>query len=114
MSVALVDTGLQFPDTTIQTTAGLTSFTGTGYTKLPNGLYVQWGTGTTTPGSPSTIYFPTAFPSTCLGVYNTYTNNTGAQMWLSAVTSRSTTSFYILVNIGNTQTMNYTWMAIGY
>lgn len=113
MAVALVNTGLQFPDSTIQTTAGATNLGGR-YIKLSSGLIIQWGTGTTTPGAPSTISFPLAFPSTCRGVQSMYTNYTQAQTFASAVTTITTSYFVIAVNLGNNQTMSYTWFAYGY
>lgn len=114
MSISLTNTGVTFPDSTAQTTAGVTSMAATGYVKTPKGFYIQWSNNSTTPGSPSTISYPTAFPNTCLGIYINYTNNTGDQMYAAAVTSRNTSNFTIAVNLGKSQTCNYCWIAIGY
>jgi len=48
--------------------------TTSGYVTLPGGLMFQWGSGTATNNSGSTITFPTSFPTACWHVYVTATN----------------------------------------
>ena len=46
-----------------------TSFSGNGYIKFPNGLIIQWCTGSGVASeSDTTTYFPIAFPNACLNV----------------------------------------------
>ena len=60
---------LTFADATTQNTSGAVSKASSGYTKLPNGLIIQWG-GTPFSGGGGTanITFPVAFPTACLAV----------------------------------------------
>lgn len=44
------------------------SFVANGYQKLPSGLIVQWGTGTTSGAGVATVTYPVAFPTACLNL----------------------------------------------
>jgi hypothetical protein len=89
-----------------------------GYQKLPSGIIIQWGSGTssgTAPGN-ATISLPIAFPSSFLsgqagvlssGVANSQTMQIGS--W--SVTSMPMTA---LTNGVITSGMGFTWLAIGY
>jgi hypothetical protein len=115
--------GITFPDVTTQTSAGTVSKATPGYTKLPNGLIMQWGTTPFNVSGVATFNFPIAFPS--------------AFLFINASVSRgSTLSGYLMsTQIGATSTTgatiigNYTtggsvaalssnesaaWIAIGY
>jgi hypothetical protein len=87
------------------------SKTTNGYTKLPNGIYAQWGAVTaTTSTSTQTVTFPTAFPTACLFVLTNPQIPGGpladSGYWL--VTSQSTTQFQTFY------TASRSWLAIGY
>ena len=115
--------GIQFSDSTIQTTAGTVSKTSPGYTKLPNGLIIQWGTTAFNGSGVATFSFPIAFPT--------------AFLWINASISRGSTlaGYLMSTQIGATSTTgatiigNYTtggsvtnltsneaaaWLAVGY
>lgn len=75
-----------------------------GYTKLPNGLILQWGV--TVNSTSGTETFPIAFPNACFGVQitNNNTNNSGF------VSSFNTTSF----TWSNLGTVTNRYLVIGY
>ena len=95
-------------DTTFMTVGSLAT---NGYTKMPNGLIIQWGTvtGSSAGGSNQTITFPIAFPNACLNV----------QLLLQYATSGFDTRYWLLVNktttsFTTTYTVDKLWFAIGY
>lgn len=102
---------------------GALSAAANGYTKLPNGLYIMWGTTAAFNSTANTYMsgsfnFPLAFPSACLNV--SLTVNSGAVVaantpWCSA---KSTTgaSFYIGNPNNGTSSASITlsFIAIGY
>lgn len=79
-----------------------------GYFKLGNGLIVQWGTASGTPGNSKTINMPTAFNSAT--AYNVVTTNlsagTGSQ---SNIVEKWSGSFKMIFANSNVY-----WIAIGY
>lgn len=87
----------------------------TGYTKLPNGIVIQWGvTGTLNTGTTNTVSFPLAFPTACLqvvpGVYNNSaaaTTTTG--QWGTG--NYGTSSFDLYNRTSINQVFN--WIAVG-
>ena len=81
-----------------------------GYTTLPNGIIVQWGSGSIDAG---TIDFPLAFPSACRSVVAT-TNANGARM--PAVDDITATSFSLRMFdlSGAASSAGYNYIAIGY
>lgn len=91
------------------------SFAANGYTKLPNGLTLQWGTITPSSGTNLvTITFPLAFPNACFWAdrVNNTSNGATSVNWVDAIVSKSATqmTFYSDVNfLGNAQ-----WFALGY
>ena len=91
-----------------------------GYTKLPNGLIIQWGaTGYLGQEGDVTVSFPIAFPTACLTAVATLQspslNNTANDMWAKIYTATTTT---ITINYGSSSGGNYGqgsyWIAIGY
>ena len=51
-----------------------------GYVKLPNGLYIQWGIDTSSAGY-HTVTFPIAFPSYCFSVVSTVGEQYAGEAW---------------------------------
>lgn len=95
---------------------GLVSKTANGYTKLSNGLIIQWGTVGNRADSYSTTdritNFPISFPTTCLLVISTHDtsySNSAAPVYTSNASSWTTSSFTELYTLGRT-----VWVAIGY
>jgi hypothetical protein len=91
-------------------TLGTSSITANGYSRLPNGLLLQWGNLLANASTPA-INFPTAFaagsPWSISATSNTVTSN-----FTPAVISYNTTTVTIRNN--NTTGNNFvTWMAIG-
>lgn len=96
-----------------------------GYTKLPNGFMLQWGsTAFTTSGQGSFINnFSANFPTAALTVYGVDTGSTGGQAVPVSCTIISTSQFriarplYSLNSSGSivqTPTTSVFWLAIGY
>lgn len=91
-----------------------------GYQKLPNGLILQWGSGSiasTTAAQTLTIPFPIAFPNACLSVNLSHNGNTGsgsAGERMSVEGISSLTGFNSVYSSTASITLNYFWMAIGY
>lgn len=117
MAVSLVNTGVQFPDSTIQTVATAGYFTGTnqslsanGYQKLPNGAIIQWGYN-----APSTVTFPVAFPNACRSVVATQDNGAGGSGLTVRCVSLTNSNFVLGSDVccSNIARNRY-WIAVGY
>lgn len=83
-----------------------------GYTFIPGGLILQWGTKATT-GTGTTVNFNTPFPSNCFVVLLTpalVTLNTNQQF---GVASKNLSSFIIIANAGYPVGTTFYWQAIG-
>ena len=116
MSVTLNGTnGVTFPDTGVFTNAVGTTTTN-GYQKLPNGLILQWGTGTAVAGGNSTVTFPIAFPTACLMVNGTpFYGTTGNQCNCTLISSSTTQAvFYVFCYSNGGLAVAPKWIAIGY
>ena len=90
------------------------SLAANGWTKLPNGLILQWGTTSAVsmdnPGV--TINFPIAFPNACFSVTATFmAYNTGGS-GVQGVSSISKASFVVFN--GQDAVGSFRWIAIGY
>jgi len=117
MPVTLENTGVRFPDATIQTNASSAYFTGAnqslaanGYQKLPNGAIIQWGYN-----APSTVTFPIAFPNACRSVVATQDNGSGGSGLTVRCVSPNTTNFILGSDVCCTNiAKNRYWIAIGY
>ena len=93
---------------------GACSKADSGYTKLTNGMIMQWSYTTVGAGATSAITFPIAFTSRCLSYnatpYGSSASNVAEPM-VSVVSANATT-----INIKNhsTASMYVAWQAIGY
>lgn len=109
--------------TNINATSGLTragqpvltlaDFTnGSGWTRLPNGLILQYGTATASPNATTTIPYPTSFISFSVAVVSGGEGGFDAQDNNPYVTSTTTTNF----SMRNARDASCTvwWIAIGY
>lgn len=96
-----------------------------GYTKLPNGVVIQWGylLFSTAGQGVMTTNFNIAFPTSALAVYATDMGGTGGQAVALSCTALSTTQLRVArstYNISSTGTIIQTtstglfWLAIGY
>lgn len=94
-------------------TLGTRSIAANGYTRLPNGLILQWGvTGNIGQDSSGSVTFPIAFPSavyciTITGRQGINTTSGGSD----TISTQSTTGFTIAHGADGTST--FYWMAIG-
>lgn len=86
---------------------GTSSITGSGFTRLPNGLLYQWGTVSAT-SSTGDVTFPASF-STVYSVIGT--SNTAVATFQVGVTAITTTSASF--RTANTSARTVYWMAIG-
>lgn len=105
---------------TVFSTLGATqSKTSNGYVKLPNGLFVQWGT-TISAGSAvgnATITLPIAFPTAGLfGISGISGANAGGQTFTCMNSAPSTTQMGITTYLNGTITasIGVFWIAIGH
>jgi hypothetical protein len=106
--------GIQFPDSSVQTTAGSVSPATNGYQVLPSGLILQWGQATVNANSSATIGFNTTFPNACYNIQLTQTldfNYTGGPFALGVDTTTNTSNFTVWNN--NSGLYGFFWFAIG-
>lgn len=97
-----------------QLTVNLTpSATANGYSFLPGGIILQWGTVNATGASNVTVNFPITFPANCFNVQISRLHSSSSpgsnSMWVN--TTPSTSSFQIHNDDGHTWA--YYWFAIG-
>jgi hypothetical protein len=83
------------------------SQTSNGYTKLPNGVYMQWGTAGASTGGVTTS-FPIAFPTACWIVVGVNQNQPNPP---APTISFTRTNFTMTVFAGGPQV---SWFAVGY
>lgn len=81
---------------------------GRGYTKLSNGLIIQWDNTTVSVPGPDTILFPLAFTT----VYSVVAQPVGSQS-AYAVLSSITNSEFTVTQHGSSENANLMWIAIG-
>lgn len=102
--------------TQIATTAfayGTLSAAANGYTKLANGLVIQWGvTAALVSATSNTITYPIAYASASGTVVVTAVTNFPAAASHSAVTAMTTSNFTLFS--GSSGTTAYRWFAAGY
>lgn len=89
---------------------GQKSFGTNGYVKLPGGLVLQWGIGTSTLDTPQNFSFPTPFPNACYGVWTN--RNDEAQYVLCAI-SWTTAQFTVNRADAISDSVEFTYFAIG-
>jgi len=82
-----------------------------GYTYLPNGIILQWGTGTSSSDDEQNFDFPLAFPTTCFNVVTQRTN--GDSQDILPVQNVTTTNFEINRNSAIDGSQPFYWQAIG-
>lgn len=94
-----------------------------GYTKLPNGLILQWGTQdyASNPGEVSaSITFPIAFPNSCLNISLTRKisapsyDGDGTALLISTTQTMAHISLQYMNQNTTGSLRGYTWLAIGY
>ena len=81
-----------------------------GYTKLPNGLIMQWATSNLPPTDETSIYLPISFPNKILSMYATPRGNRANGVWSIPWWDNRT----IKVWNGSNIEINYYVLAIGY
>ena len=81
-----------------------------GYTKLPNGLIMQWATSNLPPTDETSIYLPISFPNEILSMYATPRGNRANGVWSIPWWDNRT----IKVWNGSNIEINYYVLAIGY
>lgn len=92
------------------------SFGMSGYQKLPSGLIIQWGSGSTAADGSIAVTFPIAFPTACVGIHGTHSGGALAAMF-EVFGTRSTTGVTTkTVNNLNQSSSGWSvsWLAIGY
>ena len=99
------------------TSAGLASNqskAASGYTELPGGIILQWGTsGSIASNTSASVTFPIAFPTACQNVQLTLIDAGVGDTWDPSYSGVSTTGF-TLYNHGTGGSSIYDWFAIGY
>jgi hypothetical protein len=81
-----------------------------GYTRLPNGMLMQWGTSSVTAGTPLTVTWPKAFSTACYSV-TTGMQSPASNANVAFFTGPSTTTMTLNVNGTGVSTVN--WQVIG-
>lgn len=93
----------------------LQNLSNNGWTKLPSGLILQWGTiGTYGPSlvnTPQVVTFPITFPNACLCVINTTLSNYGSS---TAIAYVSLQSWCVSSATFEATVQGRSWFAIGY
>lgn len=103
------------------TLGGAQSLSSSGYAKLPNGLYLQWGDATN-PGSDYAITFPAAFPTACQSVvvvskYDGLGNDMAIVVSTGGITTIKFDVRCRIVQVGYVGPQGdvpVTWVAVGY
>lgn len=99
--------------------AGIAAGTANGYTALPGGIYLQWGTVNSVAAdgaSASAVTFPIAFPTSCFGLVATVKNAFQSNPWGLTVQWDTPTVSGFNLNVGGApaaQTVAVFWTAIG-
>jgi hypothetical protein len=112
-ALGVPDSGIPFAK--LLSTDWTSSKAATGYTKLPNGIYIQWGAiASIASGTNTAQTFPVAFPAACFQVVAGITGNgailtTTTGQW--GVSSTSTTGFTLNNRTSSALTFNY--VAVG-
>jgi len=83
-----------------------------GYTKLPNGIIIQWGEGLSTIDGEEFFNFPIEFPNSCLSIVTTrFGNNVSVPL---AICALDTTYFSINRDDSINGSVYFYYLAIGY
>lgn len=93
---------------------GSLSVSASGYTKLSNGLVLQWGVLTTTAGADTTVTYPIAFPRTVLHVSATADYNYTSEGIVQLQGTPGVSTFAVVVNnAGSRVAAPIYWFAMG-
>jgi len=87
-----------------------------GYLKLPNGMIIQWGSGTVASATNVTLTFPIEFPNACLTAMTSlhnYSNDLAAGGAYIGQVRNATKTQITIRNLGPLQQV-YDYFAIGY
>lgn len=89
------------------------NYSGNGYWKTPDGFIIQWGNLGISGGSTVTVYFPLAFPSTCLSLVislgSSLTSSAGA-----VGADAQTNAYFLATNSNGGGTLGCHWIAVGH
>ena len=88
------------------------SLSGSGYTRLVNGVIIQWGYQTQGPDRETDYSFPISFPSSCYG-FGVSGDWAGYNGWIAAGGRPISASTYRLYNVVE-YNLGVWWIAIGY
>lgn len=83
-----------------------------GYTKLPNGIIMQWGTVSIVSSGSVTVTLPIPFPSA--GVFVDLSSNVYYAVAEANNAANFISNSQIILYSGHHETVNYRWFAIGY
>jgi hypothetical protein len=112
MATSITGTGITYPDTTTQTTAGTQSLSTSGYQKLPSGMIIQWVvSGSIANGGTTTVTWPISFPTAC--VFATWGQQSSAHGATTCIVYSWTTTGATMYQ-GSGSTLNGYAIAIGY
>ena len=92
------------------------SLAANGYQKLPSGLIIQWGSGSTAADGSIAVTFPIAFPTACVGIHGTHSGS-GLAAMIEVGSTRSTTGVTTKTfnDLGATSAgWPVHWLAIGF
>ncbi len=92
-------------------TLGTSSISTSGYSRLPNGLLLQWGTVFVNQDSSASVTFPVAFAALYNISITAQSSLSTAGAGLDGVSSQSTTGFTL--NHGQDGNITFYWLAIG-
>jgi len=91
------------------------NFSQNGYTKMPNGLIIQWGrsyiNSYSNGGNATTVTFPISFPNECLVVVNTPYNNSNKIVYIKGQSKDNFQAYCYHHEDCNTY---INWIALGY
>lgn len=114
------ETGSTSPVRNVQLTMNFVPKSNTnGFTFLPGGLILQWGTVSSAIKNTSTnVNFATSnmnFPNNCFGVTGSLSaGTTSSTLTISKITGGTNkTAFNYFINSNSSQTIDFTWLAIG-
>lgn len=90
-----------------------------GYQKLPGGLILQWGSGTSSGTGSLAITFPVAFPNDCVSIVGVPVAAAGqgiaCKLLTSALSATAATLATFSTGTGNQQSaIQVFWIAVGY
>lgn len=94
------------------------SLAANGYQKLPSGLIIQWGSGTTSAAGVAAVAYPITFPTGTLQSFVSDRSSSAASGSNDIVScddgTASGMNVYSISDAGVAKTTNFKWLAIGY